>query len=154
MSETSELAAILTAVIRLLAQGGEAAWATRLQGILDRLLEGGSATSQQAAIREILVLYQQGMGGLQDVVLQNTSGVLPEQGTQAEHRRARGPAGGRPVSYDRTAYRGRNVIERALNGFKHWRGLATRYDKHAIIYRGGLILAAALTWLANLGDTS
>jgi transposase len=33
------------------------------------------------------------------------------------------------VTYDRTAYRGRNVIERAFNGFKHRRGLATRYDK-------------------------
>jgi transposase len=80
--------------------------------------------------------------------------VIPEQSTQADHRRARGSAGGRPVSYDRSAYRGRNVIERAFNGFKHWRGLATRYDKHAIIYRGGLILAAALIWLADLGDTS
>ena len=62
--------------------------------------------------------------------------------------------GGRPVTYDRTAYRGRNVIERAFNGFKHWRGLATRHDKHAIVYRGGLVLAAVLLWLTDLGDTS
>ena len=54
--------------------------------------------------------------------------VIPEQSTQADHRRAPGSAGGRPVSFDRAAYRGRNVIERACNGFKHWRGLATRYD--------------------------
>jgi transposase len=40
------------------------------------------------------------------------------------------------------------------NGFKHWRGLATRYDKHAIVYRGGLVLAAVLLWLTDLGDTS
>lgn len=80
--------------------------------------------------------------------------VIPEQGTQAEHRKRRGSAGGRPVGYDRDAYRGRNVIERAFNGFKHWRGLATRYDKHAIVYRGGLVLAASLIWLADLGDTS
>src|SRR5207247_9392275 len=46
-------------------------------------------------------------------------------------RKRRGSRGGRPVTYDRNAYRGRNVIERAFNGFKHWRGLATRYDKHA-----------------------
>ena len=51
------------------------------------------------------------------------------------------------MTYDRTAYRGRIVIERAFNGFKHWRGLATRYDKHAIVYRGGLVLAAVLLWL-------
>ena len=79
MSETSELAATLTAVVRLLTQGGEVAWARRLQGILNQLLDDDSAASQQAAIQEILVLYQQGMGGFQDVVLQNSSGVLPEQ---------------------------------------------------------------------------
>jgi transposase len=80
--------------------------------------------------------------------------VIPEPDDQKAHRRRRGSRGGRPVSYDKTAYRGRNVIERAFNGFKQWRGLATRYDKHAVIYRGGLVLAASLTWLANLGDTS
>jgi transposase len=68
--------------------------------------------------------------------------VIPEPEDQKAHRKRRGPAGGRPVAYDRTAYRGRNVIERAFNGFKHWRGLATRYDKHVIVYRGGLVLAA------------
>ena len=58
------------------------------------------------------------------------------------------------MTYDRSAYRGRNAIERAFNGFKHWRGPATRYDKHAIVYRGGLVLAAVLLWLTDLGDTS
>ena len=40
-----------------------------------------------------------------------------------------------PSPIPRHAYRGGNVIERAFNGFKHWRGLATRYDKHASVYR-------------------
>jgi putative transposase len=80
--------------------------------------------------------------------------VIPEPDDQKAHRARRGSNGGRPVSLDKTAYRGRNVVERAFNGFKHWRGLATRYDKHAIVYRGGLILAAALIWLADLGDTA
>ena len=80
--------------------------------------------------------------------------VIPEPDYQKAHRKRIGSSGGRPVTYDRTAYRGRNVIERAFNGFKHWRGLATRYDKHAIVYRGGLVLAAVLLWLTDLGDTS
>jgi transposase len=42
----------------------------------------------------------------------------------------------------RYAYRDRNVIERAFNTVKHGRGLATRYDKHALTYRGALVLAA------------
>ncbi|MGH3117752.1 MAG: IS5 family transposase [Gaiellales bacterium] len=67
--------------------------------------------------------------------------VIPEPDDQKAHRKRIGSFGGRPVTSDRTAYRGRNVIERAFNGFKHWRGLATRRDKHAIVYRGGLVLA-------------
>jgi transposase len=67
--------------------------------------------------------------------------VIPEPDDQKAHRRRRGSSGGRPVSYDKNAYRGRNVIERAFNGFKHWRGPATRYDKHAVVYQGGLVLA-------------
>ena len=76
--------------------------------------------------------------------------VIPDPDDQKAHRRRRGSRGGRPVTYDRNAYRGRNVIERAFNGFKHWRGLATRYDKHAVVYRGGLVLAAALLWISDL----
>jgi transposase len=64
--------------------------------------------------------------------------VIPEPEDQKAHCKRRGARGGRPVTYDKTAYRGRNVIERAFNAFKHWRGLATRYDKHAVVYRGGL----------------
>jgi transposase len=57
----------------------------------------------------------------------------------------RGSRGGRPVSYDRNLYKGRNVVERAFNLLKQWRGLATRYDKHAVNYRGAVVLAAILT---------
>jgi transposase len=73
--------------------------------------------------------------------------VIPEPDDQKGHRQRRSSAGGRPVAYDPNAYRGRNVVERAFNLIKNWRGLATRYDKHAVTYRGGLILAATLMWL-------
>lgn len=56
---------------------------------------------------------------------------------------------GRPLAYSSRPIRARNVIERAFNLIKNWRALATRYDKHALIYRGGLILAAALMWLRH-----
>ena len=73
--------------------------------------------------------------------------VIPEPGDQAGHRKRRGSRGGRPVGYDRTEYRGRNVIERGIAVLKQWRALATRYDKHALTYRGGLVMAAILMWL-------
>lgn len=34
-----------------------------------------------------------------------------------------------------------NVVERAFNRLKGWRGIATRYDKHARNYRAGVLIA-------------
>jgi putative transposase len=73
--------------------------------------------------------------------------VIPEPRDQQANRKRRGRRGGRPVSYDAAAYKGRNVVERSFNALKNWRGLATRYDKLALIYRGGAVLAAILAWL-------
>lgn len=73
--------------------------------------------------------------------------VIPEPADQIAHRQHRGRRGGRPVSYDIDDYKNRNVVERFFNRMKNWRGLATRYDKHALIYRGGVVLAAILDWL-------
>ncbi|MGW0595211.1 IS5 family transposase [Streptosporangium sp. NPDC002607] len=67
--------------------------------------------------------------------------VIPEPADQAGHRRRRGSRGGRPVSHDSEDYKNRNVVERFFNRMKNWRGLATRYDKHAVVYRGGVVLA-------------
>ncbi len=73
--------------------------------------------------------------------------VIPEPADQIGHRKNKGSRGGRPVSFDASDYKNRNVVERAFNHFKNWRGLATRYDKHALVYRGGVVLAAILLWL-------
>jgi len=73
--------------------------------------------------------------------------VIPEPSDQVRHRKNRGSAGGRPPAFHAALYRDRNVVERAFNQLKGWRGLATRYDKHARTYRGGLVLASALLWL-------
>jgi transposase len=60
--------------------------------------------------------------------------VIPEPADQAGHRKNRGS-------------RNRNVVERFFNRMKTWRALASRYDKHALTYRGGIVLAAILDWL-------
>ena len=79
--------------------------------------------------------------------------VIPEPADQAGHRRRRGSRGGRPPAFDAQDYKGRNVVERSFNLFKQWRGLATRYDKLALTYRGGAVLRAITIWLkALLGD--
>lgn len=78
--------------------------------------------------------------------------VIPEPEDQIRHRTRRGSAGGRPVSYDSEIYKTRNTVERSFNAFKQWRGLATRYDKLALTYRGGVVLRAITIWLKQLGD--
>jgi transposase len=75
--------------------------------------------------------------------------VIPEPADQIGHRKKRGFRGGRPVNFDADRYRGRNVVERGFNRIKNWRGLATRYDKHVLIYRGGVVLASILLWLTS-----
>ncbi|MBU8743682.1 transposase [Micrococcus luteus] len=78
--------------------------------------------------------------------------VIPEPADQQGHRRRRGSAGGRPVGLDSQAYKGRNVIERQYAHLKQWRGLATRYDKYAIVYRAAVVLNAVLAWSKRLSD--
>ena len=73
--------------------------------------------------------------------------VIPEPSDQIGHRKNRGSRGGRPVRYDAAEYRNRNVVERCFNQLKNWRGIATRYDKYALVYRGGVVLAAITLWL-------
>jgi transposase len=68
--------------------------------------------------------------------------VIPEPSDQIGHRKRRGSRGGRPVNFDAETYKGRNTVERSFSLFKQWRGIATRYDKYALTYLGGLTLAA------------
>ena len=44
-------------------------------------------------------------------------------------------------------YRQRNAVERFFNKLKHFRAVATRYEKTARSFMGILCLAAALDWL-------
>jgi transposase len=79
--------------------------------------------------------------------------VIPEPSDQVAHRQRRGSQGGRPPAFDAEDYKSRNIIERNFNVVKQWRGLATRYDKLAIIYRAAAVLRAITIWLPDLSDT-
>lgn len=79
--------------------------------------------------------------------------VIPEPSDQQGHRKRRGSRGGRPVALDKTDYRQRNVIERRYARIKQWRGLATRYDKLALVFRAAVVLNAVIAWTRRLSDT-
>jgi transposase len=61
--------------------------------------------------------------------------VIPPRDEQGKRRR------GRPISYDRCRYRGRNVIERSIGWLKECRSVATRFEKLALHYLGMVQLA-------------
>lgn len=48
---------------------------------------------------------------------------------------------------DFALYRERNLVERFFNIIKHFRGIATRYEKTARNFLAGLHLVCALAWL-------
>jgi len=57
-------------------------------------------------------------------------------------------------SSTRKVQAGRNVVERALNYFKGWCAIETRYDEHARNYRAGVVIASiVLFWLRRPSDT-
>jgi transposase len=52
-----------------------------------------------------------------------------------------------PIPHDRITYRCRNRIERCFNKLKHFRRVATRYDRRAIHFLAFVQLAAAMIWM-------
>ncbi len=49
--------------------------------------------------------------------------------------------------YDKDLYKERNLIERLFNKLKHFRRIATRYDKTALSFMSFLNIAAIYLWL-------
>jgi putative transposase len=71
---------------------------------------------------------------------------LADRGTTPEIKQ--NPTRKKLHPFDRTAYRGRNVIERAFCLLKDWRRVATRYDKLARNFSATVIIAAIIRWWA------
>lgn len=51
------------------------------------------------------------------------------------------------IKHDAHIYKERNCIERFFNRIKHFRRIATRYDKTSIMFMGALIVTGILIWL-------
>jgi len=51
------------------------------------------------------------------------------------------------IPHDRALYRERNRIERCFNKLKHFRRIATRYDRCDIYFLAFLYIASAMIWM-------
>ncbi|WP_435878011.1 IS5 family transposase [Streptosporangium canum] len=72
------------------------------------------------------------------------SATIPERADQLAGRARRGH---RRHAFDPIRYKRRNVVERCFNRLKHFKGIATRYDKLAAHYRSAVTIACLLLWL-------
>jgi transposase len=67
----------------------------------------------------------------------NCEAVIPPKSMRKEQR-----------IYDRVLYKSRHLIENFFAKLKQYRAIATRYDKTARNFLGGIYLAATMVWLA------
>jgi transposase len=85
--------------------------------------------------------------------------LLADKGYDADWLRARIASAGaeavipstrsrsRAIPYDKHIYQERNLVERFFNRIKHFRCIATRYEKTAIFFAAMLLLVGAMIWL-------
>jgi transposase len=51
-----------------------------------------------------------------------------------------------PWKYDKELCRERKLIKRAINKLRHWRKIATRYDRRSVYFLSGLYLVSSVDW--------
>jgi transposase len=73
--------------------------------------------------------------------------VCPEREDAKKCRVRRGNRGGSPPSFNPEEYKGRNVVERAINRLKDFRSVATCYDKRGHNFLVVVIVATIVIWL-------
>ncbi len=59
-----------------------------------------------------------------------------------------------PPACDLELYKERNKIERLFNILKHFRRLATRYDRRAVYFTSSIAIVATTIWLQAIVDSA
>ena len=98
--------------------------------------------------------------------LNRTAHVVADRGYDAmalvERIRSRGAEAHIPTqrdrklqrSVDRGIYRQRNLVERYFNKIKHFRRIATRFEKLAVTYLAAVALASVRLWIRTYESTT
>ncbi len=120
-----------------------------------------AADGRGRPLKLILTPGQRGDAPLAPALLQGLSPrrVLADKGYDSNALRAliaemgaeavipSNPTRKRPIPYDFEAYKVRNTIERCFNKLKHFRRIATRFDRRATHFLSFLQIAAAMLWM-------
>lgn len=73
---------------------------------------------------------------VEQIQAQKTEAVIPPRSNRKN-----------PRDYDRQRYKARNLIERCFNLLKHYRRIATRYEKLSAHFAAMLLCRYTLVWL-------
>ena len=112
--------------VRFILTGGERNDITQIEPLLQGLKAGH-------------VLADKGYDGqraMDAIAASGAKPVVPRRTTTASWR-----------TFDATIYKDRNLIERFFSKIKHYRAIATRYEKHPENYMALIKLAAARIWM-------
>lgn len=109
-----------------------------------RLGPGRARTRPDAVVAD--KAYSSGKTGRM-IAARGVKAVIPQKSDKIASRQRKGSPEDRPPGLDKAAYDGRNVVERRFSLARKWRGIATRYDQHAVTYRAGVVLYAVIAWL-------
>ena len=133
---------------------GQASDTPQLLGLLDQVAVAGPAGGRPRKRPASLTADKAYSSKANRAALRarKVKAVIPERSDQKANRARKGSSGGRPPQFHADAYKKRNQVERGFNRRKHWRGLATRYDKRIDSYQATLDLAETLDWLRAVPD--
>ena len=118
----------------------------QLVPLLDDWSQQGSLASSRRGVRLLADKAYSHASTRRELRRRRIPHTIPERSDQREYRTSRGSRGGRPPNFDPACYAQRNTIERGFGRLKQWRGIASRYDKYALIFLGGTLLAAILQY--------
>jgi transposase len=122
---------------------------TQLEAVLDAIRVKRPGGVGRPSKRPTRLIADRGYSYLRCRLLLRRRGIrhtIPERRDQREYRAGRP---GAPPGFDLDFYRKRNVVERCVNRFKQWRGIATRYEKRAANYRAMVVIEALMIWLSS-----
>jgi len=128
---------------------GQVHESTRLEAVLDAIRVPRPSGRGRPRTRPARIIADKGYSYArcrQALRRRGLKHTIPQRRDQ-QRRRARHP--GRRPAFDAVIYTRRNVVERCTNRLKHWRSVATRYEKRAVNYRALVVIAAIMIWLAD-----